>query len=82
MRMNIPSDCFVVGNKLMSVCGTCNKIIRVDKPVLGSLHICLSDEEIASRRETKQVSIEDVAKRFGHDINAPAITQPMTFSKT
>lgn len=35
----------IIGNKLMGVCGNCGKIIRVDKPLLGSLHICTTEEE-------------------------------------
>ena len=35
-----PDDTFIVGNKLMARCQTCGKIIRLDKPIFGSLHIC------------------------------------------
>jgi hypothetical protein len=27
------------------VCKTCGKIVRINKPILGSLHFCLSDED-------------------------------------
>ncbi|KKN77217.1 hypothetical protein LCGC14_0361950 [marine sediment metagenome] len=40
-------ELFVVGKKLMVQCPICKKIIRIDKPILGSLHICLTDEEIS-----------------------------------
>ncbi|MBU0977526.1 MAG: hypothetical protein KKD18_03855 [Nanoarchaeota archaeon] len=32
---------FVVGNKLMGRCENCGSIVRVDKPIIGSLHFCL-----------------------------------------
>lgn len=35
----------IVGGKLMDVCPCCGKIIRVDKPLFGSLHVCTTDEE-------------------------------------
>lgn len=30
----------VVGKKMMAKCRACRKIIQVNKPVLGSMHIC------------------------------------------
>jgi len=41
----LPKGYFVVGNKLMTTCWYCQKVIQVDKPIFGSLHICLSTEE-------------------------------------
>ena len=29
-----------VGNKLMAICPRCNKLVRVDKPLIGSIHLC------------------------------------------
>jgi len=48
-----PEYCFVVGNKLMTKCKICGKIIRIDKPFLGSLHFCLTDEEIIEEKQWK-----------------------------
>lgn len=59
---NPPEGTFVVGNKLMSQCRYCRKILRVDKPIFGSLHICLSDEE---RAEHDRV-LEAIAKQKNH----------------
>lgn len=42
---NLPSGMFTVGNKLMGRCGVCGKLVRIDKPIFGSIHFCLSDEE-------------------------------------
>lgn len=38
---------FIVGNKLMGICGECGNLIRLDKPILGSIHFCLTQEERA-----------------------------------
>ena len=35
----------VVNGKLMAVCRNCGKIIRVDKPLFGSVHVCTTEEE-------------------------------------
>ena len=39
-KNKLPEGHFIVGNKLMAVCPACGKLIRVDKPIFGSLHIC------------------------------------------
>ena len=36
----IPGKPFLVGKKLMVQCSNCLKIIRIDKPIIGSLHVC------------------------------------------
>lgn len=45
----LPPGVFVVGNQLYTQCGACGKVIRLNKPILGSLHICLTDEELAAK---------------------------------
>ena len=35
----------VIGGKLMAVCRNCGKIIRLDKPLFGSIHVCATEEE-------------------------------------
>jgi len=40
--MNCPR---AIGNAIYDVCGTCGQIVRVNKFVFGSAHVCLSDEE-------------------------------------
>ena len=39
--------------RLWVVCRECGKLIRYDKPILGSLHFCLTEEEIAEKRELR-----------------------------
>ena len=36
---------FVVNDKWYMTCGLCGNLIRVDKPIFGSMHLCLSEEE-------------------------------------
>jgi hypothetical protein len=40
---------FAVGGKLYRWCGHCENLVRVNKPLLGGLHFCLTDEEIAAK---------------------------------
>jgi hypothetical protein len=35
-----PPGMFLVGNKLMAVCQKCGNVVRIDKPIFGSLHVC------------------------------------------
>jgi len=42
---DLPKGTFVVGNKLYGKCIWCGKGIRINKPILGSLHLCLTEEE-------------------------------------
>ena len=35
-----PGELFYVGNKLYGICIDCKEIVRLNKPFLGSLHIC------------------------------------------
>ena len=45
MKNNIPNGCFVVGKAIMCHCKDCGKLVRLNKLLLGSLHICLTEEE-------------------------------------
>jgi len=38
-------EIFQVGNKLMGRCAECGQIVRIDKPILGSLHICTEEPD-------------------------------------
>jgi len=39
----------VAGGKLYDRCVRCDSLVRVNKPLLGSAHICLTDCEAAKR---------------------------------
>ena len=32
---------FISGGKTWTVCEKCGKVVRVDKPIFGSLHLCV-----------------------------------------
>ncbi len=53
---------FIVGRRVVAQCQACGKIVRLDKPFLGSLHICSlerAQEADASRRQAEE------NKRYG-----------------
>lgn len=37
---DLPYGLFIVGKKLFGVCTKCKSIVRVNKPIIGSYHIC------------------------------------------
>ncbi len=37
----LPNGCFRVGNNLFGKCEACSNIVRINKPVFGSLHLCI-----------------------------------------
>ena len=40
-------EMIIVGNRIYERCGICGKLVQVNKFLLGSFHLCLSDEDIA-----------------------------------
>lgn len=46
----LPPGMFRVGHKLYGVCADCERVIRVDKFLFGSLHVCLTGEELRRKR--------------------------------
>lgn len=39
------NEYLVVGGKIYSTCDDCGKLVRVNKPLFGSLHVCIEDED-------------------------------------
>lgn len=39
----------IAGSHLYENCADCGKLVRVNKPIFGSLHVCLSSEERAMK---------------------------------
>jgi len=37
----VPTTLFMIGTKQMMICGGCGKLIRCNKPIIGSLHLCI-----------------------------------------
>lgn len=43
---------FATGGKIYSVCAGCGEIVRMNKPIFGSIHVCATEEEqVAHRRQ-------------------------------
>lgn len=36
-RLGVP---FTIGGKVFVMCNKCRKLVRIDKPILGSIHLC------------------------------------------
>ena len=46
-----PGETVALGNTVYGRCVDCEEVIQVNKFLFGSLHICLTDEEIAAKRK-------------------------------
>lgn len=53
---------WLAGRGLWGVCGVCHRVIKMNKLILGSLHFCLSDEEIAQEKSDLECT-ENQAER-------------------
>jgi hypothetical protein len=53
-----------VNGKLYGVCDNCGEIVRINKPIIGSLHLCRSEEERAELAKYPQLQgmLEDKIK--------------------
>lgn len=34
------TEIIVIDNKLYGICNKCNRLVRINKPIIGSLHLC------------------------------------------
>lgn len=41
------------GKQIWEVCADCNQWVRLNKPLFGSLHICLTEDEIKEKNRQK-----------------------------
>lgn len=41
-----PGDTFIVGNKWYGLCSCCMRLVRINKPFFGSLHLCMAREDL------------------------------------
>ena len=51
-------DTIVIGKQLWQQCQVCQQLVRINKTILGSLHICLSEEEISCDNE--EIDLKDL----------------------
>lgn len=45
---------WIVGGKWYGQCTDCGKIVRINKPIFGSLHVCLNDDERVQKHRARQ----------------------------
>lgn len=41
----IKDNSLTIGSKIYITCTKCDKFIRINKPIFGSLHICIDESE-------------------------------------
>lgn len=41
----VPGEVASIGNKIYAKCAKCMKLIRLNKPFIGSMHLCVEDME-------------------------------------
>jgi hypothetical protein len=51
MSQSQPPYGFIVGDRWYGICCWCQKLVRIDKPILGSLHFCLTEDQKRARSE-------------------------------
>jgi hypothetical protein len=49
---------FATGGKTYSVCAGCSKIVRTNKPIFGSIHICATEEEQVAHRQAIRANVQ------------------------
>ena len=45
MTIDLPGGRWLSGGKIFGTCEMCEKVVRLDKPLIGSMHLCLEQEE-------------------------------------
>ncbi len=60
-------EMIIVGNRIYERCGICGKLVQVNKFLLGSFHLCLSDEDIAEEEPEWPGAARTKEKRNEHD---------------
>ena len=51
------SDLIIAGSKIYGTCIYCHSLVRLNKPIFGSLHICLTDAERAEVDRQRRSSV-------------------------
>ena len=42
---HIKKNVIIVGGKIYARCSACGKIVRINKPIIGDIHVCVSPKE-------------------------------------
>lgn len=45
----LPNGAFLSGTGVFAVCPACEKVVRLNKFLLGSFHLCLTEQELAQK---------------------------------
>jgi len=56
----------IIGGRLFDVCRDCGGIVRLDKPLFGSLHICTTDEEREAHPRKIWTEYKRMKAKFDH----------------
>jgi hypothetical protein len=53
MAPDLPEGTFLVGKRWFGICHYCSSAVRLDKPIIGSFHLCLpsAEREAIDRRD-------------------------------
>jgi hypothetical protein len=49
---------FATGAKIYSVCAGCGEIVRMNKPIFGSIHVCATEQEQVAHRQGIRASVQ------------------------
>lgn len=50
----LPKGLFTANGKLYGMCARCGSIVRMDKPIFGDIHFCLTEEEEQRREQERR----------------------------
>jgi acetyl-CoA carboxylase beta subunit len=53
----------VIGRQVWQKCQWCEQVIRLNKPIFGSWHICLTDEEMRAKSAARRAQFADSQAR-------------------
>lgn len=59
--MGINHNIFIASGRIFGTCAECNGIVRLDKPVFGSLHLCPGDEWSQVARATRDALLKSLS---------------------
>lgn len=60
-----PDDLIFAGNGIWGFCKYCHNLVRLNKPILGSLHICVTESERQAIDAARSTSHAAPTRRAG-----------------
>ena len=55
-------EVIVAGGKIYARCDDCRSLVRLNKPLIGAMHFCLTPEELAMKKQQEQFSAAQTRK--------------------